>query len=60
MKSLSELRSEWLEHLLSTASADRPRAEAAVRRLYKAADLPEPRHFLWFDSPFSASWVVAL
>jgi hypothetical protein len=60
MKSLSELRSEWLEHLLSTAPADRPRAEAAVRRLYKAADLPEPRHFLWFDSPFSASWVVAL
>ncbi len=60
MKSLSEIRSEWLEQLLSTSPADRPRAEAAVRRLYKAADLPEPPHFLWFDSPFSASWTVAL
>ena len=32
----------------------------AVRRLYGAADFPEPRRILWFDSPFSASWVVAL
>ena len=60
MKSLAELRREWLEQVLSTAPADRPRAEEAVRRLYKAAELPEPRHVLWFDSPFSASWVIAL
>jgi len=60
MPSVSELRAKWLEQLLSTAPADRARAEAAVRRLYQAADLPEPRHFLWFDSPFSASWLVAL
>ena len=60
MKSLAELRREWLEQLLSTAPADRPRAEAAVRRLYAAAELPEPRHVLWFDSPCSASWVIAL
>jgi hypothetical protein len=58
--SLSELRSTWLEQLLSTAPADRPRAEAAVRRLYRAADLAEPRQILWFDSPFRASWVIAL
>ncbi|HEY5418236.1 MAG TPA: hypothetical protein VIK41_25550, partial [Gemmatimonadaceae bacterium] len=60
MTSLSELRSTWLEQLLSTAPADRPRAEAAVRRLYRAADLAEPRQILWFDSPFRASWVIAL
>jgi len=60
LTSSSERRAKWLEQLLSTAPADRARAEAAVRRLYRAADLPEPRHVLWFDSPFSASWVVAL
>ena len=60
LTSLSELRSKWLEQLLSTAPADRPRAEAAVRRLYVAAEFPEPRRILWFASPFSASWVVAL
>jgi hypothetical protein len=59
-KPLSEIRADWLRHLLSTAPADRGRAEAAVKRLYAAADLPEPRRFVWFDSPFRASWVVAL
>jgi len=57
---LSERRARWLAQLLSTAPADRPRAEVAVRRLYSAAERPEPRRMLWFDSPFSASWVVAL
>ena len=57
---LRELRSKWLDQLLSTAPADRPRAEVAVRRLYRAADLTEPRQILWFDSPFGASWLVAL
>jgi len=56
---VSERRSRWLGQLLSTAPADRGRAEAAVRRLYRAADLPEPGHVLWFDSAFSASWLVA-
>ena len=60
MKSLSEIRADWLRQLLSTAPADRARAEAAVKRVYAAADFPEPRVFLWFDSPFRASWVVAL
>jgi hypothetical protein len=60
MKPLSQIRADWLRQLLSTVPADRHRAEAAVKRLYVAADFPEPRHFLWFDSPFRASWVVAL
>jgi hypothetical protein len=60
MKSAAEIRTEWLEHLLSTTPADRPRAESAVRRLYGAAGFAEPRHVVWFDSPFDASWAVAL
>ena len=60
MKPLSEIRADWLQQLLSNAPADRDHAEAAVRRLYTAAEFPEPRHFLWFESPFRASWVVML
>jgi hypothetical protein len=46
--------------LLSTAPADRARAEAAVRRLYDVAGFEAPQHIVWFDSPFAASWAVAL
>jgi uncharacterized protein DUF6745 len=60
MKSAADIRAEWLKPLLSTTPADRPRAEAAVRRLYAAAGFSEPRHVVWFDSPFEASWAVAL
>jgi hypothetical protein len=60
MKSVGDIRVEWLKHLLSTAPADRRRAEAGVRRLYAAAGFAEPRAFLWFDSPRAASWVVEL
>ena len=60
MKSATEVRSEWLAQVLSTAAADRPRAEAAVRQLYAAAGFAEPRHLIWFDSPCAASWPIAL
>ena len=60
MKPASDIRANWLAQLHSTEPADRPRAEASVRRLYAAAGFPEPRHFLWYDSPFAASWAVAL
>ena len=60
MKSAADTRAEWLQYLVSTSPADRPRAEAAVRRLYTAAGFAEPRHVLWFDSPFEASWAVAV
>jgi hypothetical protein len=59
MKSVSEIRAAWLAQLLSTAAADRSAAESAIRRLYVAATFPEPRHFLWFDSPYEAAWAVA-
>jgi hypothetical protein len=57
---ITEIRAAWLAQLLSTEPADRPRAESAVQRLYAAAGFAKPRHFLWFESPFEASWAVAL
>src|SRR5690349_5142657 len=60
MKSLAEIRSAWLEQLFVTEPADRARAELAVKRLYGAAGFPPPQHMLWYDSPFAASWAVAL
>jgi hypothetical protein len=46
MKSPSQIRADWLAQLHSTEPADRPRAEAGVRRLYAAAGFREPQHFL--------------
>ena len=60
MKSAAEVRSEWLAQVVSTAPADRPRAEAAVRQLFVAAGFAEPTHMIWFDSPCAASWPIAL
>jgi hypothetical protein len=60
MTPTTEIRANWLAQLHSTEPADRPRAEDGVRRLYAAAGFPKPRHFIWFDSPFAASWAVAL
>jgi hypothetical protein len=60
MKSPSEIRASWLEQLYSTAPAERARAEAGLRRLYAAAGFPEPRHFVWYDSPRQAGWSITL
>lgn len=51
---------DWLAQLFSTEPADRSRAEAAVRDLFRAAGFEPPRYQVWFDSPFEASWTVAL
>ena len=59
MNSPADVRARWLAYLHSTAPADRPRAEAAVRALYAAAGFKEPDHLLWFPSPCAASWAVA-
>ena len=47
------VRAEWLGHLLSTAPADRPAAEAAISELYRLIGLDPPR-FHWVSSPLSA------
>lgn len=59
MRSEPEIRTEWLALMHSTAAADRPLAETAVRDLYTAAGFAAPRHIIWFDSPCAASWAVA-
>ena len=56
----SDLRRTWLDRLLSTEPADHARAEAAVREVYVGAGFTAPRHLCWFDSPFAASWALAL
>ena len=53
-------RTDWLRRLLSTEPADRTGAESAIRRLYGAAGFAEPQQIIWFDSPFEATWAVAL
>src|SRR5690242_18916753 len=60
MSNAAQVRAEWLSRLLSTAPVERPEAEAAVREVYLACDLPPPRCFLWFDSPYLALWAMAL
>ncbi|WP_149259408.1 DUF6745 domain-containing protein [Actinomadura sp. K4S16] len=47
------VRAEWLGHLLSTAPADRPAAEAAISELYLLIGLAPPR-FHWVPSPLAA------
>ncbi len=47
------VRAEWLGHLLSTAPADRPAAEAAICELYRLIGLDPPR-FHWVPSPLAA------
>ncbi|GAA4387794.1 hypothetical protein GCM10023088_60330 [Actinomadura verrucosospora] len=47
------VRAEWLGHLLSTAPADRPAAEAAISELYRLIGLDPPR-FHWVPSPLAA------
>jgi len=60
MSSPENTRAQWLALLLSTEPADRERAQESVRALYQAAAFGTPSRFCWFDSPFTASWAVAL
>jgi hypothetical protein len=53
-------RTAWIESLFSTEPADRPRAEAAARALYRALDLEGPPHIFWFDNPSAGAWAAAV
>ncbi|MDA8708262.1 hypothetical protein N9M10_02710 [Hellea sp.] len=46
--------SEWSEFTLSTNPSDKPRAEHAVRQLYKKLGISEPQ-IIWTKSPFGNS-----
>jgi hypothetical protein len=59
MTEAATLAEKWRSKPTSTEPVDRAEAEAALRALYAAAGLPEPRHFLWYDSPLAAIWAVA-
>ena len=50
---LPAIKDEWLGYGLSTEPADRPQAEAAVRRAYEAAGLAPPAVVIWLDSPLA-------
>ncbi|MCS7478065.1 DUF6745 domain-containing protein [Umezawaea endophytica] len=47
------LRSEWFDHALSTAPADRQASEDAITDLYALVGRPRPS-FVWVDSPAAA------
>lgn len=52
-REVAGIRAQWLGHLLATAPADRPAAEAAISELYRLIGLHRPR-FHWVASPLAA------
>jgi hypothetical protein len=50
---------KWTDIGLSTAPADRPRAEAAIRWMYRQANLAEPR-IVWCGSPLGNALARAI
>jgi hypothetical protein len=56
---MAEIRDRWIAIGLSTEPADRPRAEAAIRAMYRQAELAEPR-IVWCGSPVSMALTRAL
>ena len=55
-----EYRDKWIKIGLCTDAADRPRAEAAIRTMYRAAGLVEPRKIVWCGSPLSQGLTRAI
>ena len=55
---LPVFRDEYLKHGISTAPSDKPRAEAAFARAYRAIG-KEPMPVIWVNSPLSASLAFA-
>src|SRR5258708_3985009 len=60
LNKLPAYRDFWRQQVVSTAQADRPDAEEAIRRLYRDLSKPEPECFLWFDSPLEAAGAVQI
>jgi len=58
---LVECRDEYLAYGLCTDPSDRPRAEAAVRKLAeRLGDDPKKTPFLWFGSPMACTIAINL
>ncbi len=60
LERVAEVRDQWMTTALSTERCDRPRAEAAVRAAYTAADLPVPPLMIWMDSPVGGVFAKAV
>jgi hypothetical protein len=52
---LAEFREEAREKALSTETADRPKAERAIRDAYIEQGLNPPKEFHWYDSPLEGA-----
>lgn len=50
----------WTQVGLSTEPADRPRAEAAIARMYAGSNLAPPQAIIWCGSPLSLALARAL
>ncbi|MEU9748467.1 hypothetical protein AB0E17_22665, partial [Streptomyces niveus] len=49
---------KWRGIAAATGAADRPAAEAGIRRAYRTAGLTEPERIIWADSPLAGLAVV--
>jgi hypothetical protein len=50
---MAEYAARWTEISLATSPADRPRAEAAIREMYRQGGLEPPAKIVWCGSPLS-------
>jgi len=56
---MPEYVKKWTDIGLSTGPTDRKAAEAAIKKAYKAADLPEPTQFYFARSPMDAIELIS-
>lgn len=54
---LPEFREKWLQIGLCTKTADRPRAETAITKMYELINKKKPM-FFWFDSPLQCNLAI--
>jgi len=58
-KRVPEMIEKWTAVGMSTARADRPKAEDAIRAAYAAAELAAPKDFIWEESPVAGARTAA-
>lgn len=56
---MSVYRDKWMAIGLCTEPADRPRAETALRLIYKESALTTPKQIVWVSSPMSGALVIS-
>ena len=57
---IAAFRADWLAIGLATGPAQRPAAEAALKKMYAAVGLEAPRKFVWTGSPFTQGLVRSI